>query len=299
MDKAPDLGLPFFYRVILPGAIVTLLATPVFRPLLTGFGIDAKDQAPYLVAIGIFIGFILSLLDEPIYEVLEGRTGWPKWLAKWRQRRWQTLVDEKYKLQDRLAEDNPDYAECWAVLRQFPVDASTDTPIAAMPSRIGNVIASYEQYPLLRYKMDDVFYWPRLWLLLDNDARNAIDNQWASVDAILYTGVGVATLGALYFLLGLISFPAALFRQGGSISGVGRPLVEVVVGVALLSLFFVCIRIAVPGLLSAGENYKSVFDLYRSKLTFKEPTKHEQEIWRRTAMALQYGTDDDEPTTRR
>src|SRR5205807_7275019 len=35
------------------------LATPLFRPLLTGFGIDAKDQAPYLVAIGIFIGFIL------------------------------------------------------------------------------------------------------------------------------------------------------------------------------------------------------------------------------------------------
>src|SRR5260370_17941131 len=110
--------------------------------------------------------------------------------------------------QKELAQQDPEYKECWYLLRQFPVDANGD-PTALQPSRIGNVIIAYEQYPKVRYGMDSVFYWPRLWLLIDKDVREEVDNPWAAVDSILYAGFGAAGVAVLHAIMPL-SFGLAI-----------------------------------------------------------------------------------------
>jgi hypothetical protein len=288
MDKAPNFGLPFFYRIVLPGTIVTVAGLPLLSALLSTLGIASKDQTGYLVGIGVVIGFALSLLDDPIYQLLEGRRGWPRWLATWRTRRWVDLVESKYRQQETLKEGQPEYDECWYLLRQFPVDKQGN-PTVTRPSRIGNVIASYEQYSLLRYGMDDVFYWPRLWLLLDKDARTEIDEPWAAVDAILYTGCGVAAVGIGYLMLGGISLAWSLIGLSGPLARNGLWPYALAAAPALIAVFFLCLRIALPGLVANAERYKSVFDLYRSKLDLQQPTEKERKRWRRLAVRLQYG----------
>ena len=288
MDRALNFGLPFFYRIVMPGTIVTVVALPMLSAVLSTVGIGNKDQAGYLVGIGVLVGFTLSLLDNPIYQLLEGRTGWPRWLVDWRMKHWADLVRTKFDEQAVLAETDPAYGECWFLLRQFPVDEHGN-PMVKRPSRIGNVIASYEQYPLLRYGMDDVFYWPRLWFVLDQDARNEIDEPWAAVDAILYTGTGVALVGILYILLAAISAVTALIGSAGPITDVARWMSAIAGGAALLAVFALCVRVSIPEVVANGERYKSVFDLYRSKLNIQPPTDPERDRWRELTIRLQYG----------
>jgi hypothetical protein len=288
MDKTPDLGLPFFYRVILPGTVVTIAAFPLFSALLSSLGVEGKDQAPYLIGIGIVLGFVLSLLDDPIYQILEGRTAWPRWLASWRSTRWKDLVRAKMVRQDGLNEEDSEYRECWYLLRQFPVDAQGN-PTVTQPSRIGNVIAAYEQYPEIRYGMDSVFYWPRLWLLVDKDIREEIDNPWAAVDAILYAGFGVAVVGITYIALGVVTLIGTAIGVPGI--AIGESAWFVVAGLALLLGFLACIQISVPGLVANGETFKSVFDLYRAKLILNPATAEEKEAWTNVRDQLQYGVD--------
>ena|SRR5712691_240751 len=200
MDKAPDFGLPFFYRVVLPGAIVTVAGLPMLSAILSSFRVAGKDQTPYLVGIAVFFGFLLSLLDDPIYQLIEGRAGWPRWLSQWRQQRWKRIVSRIYKRQAELDQNSPERAECWYLLRQFPIDAE-GKPTATRPTRIGNAMAAYEDYAYSRYGMDDTFYWPRLWLVLDKDARSEVDIPWAAVDAILYAALGVGGVAIAYVAL--------------------------------------------------------------------------------------------------
>ena len=71
------------------------------------------------------------------------------------------------------------YDELWSEIRQFPADEH-DHYIATRPTKMGNILASYEDYPDSRYGMDSVFYWHRLWLIVDKDTREEIDRTWAS-----------------------------------------------------------------------------------------------------------------------
>jgi hypothetical protein len=286
MDKAPDLGLPFFYRVILPGSFLTVVTLPIIGPILTSLSIVGKDQTPYLIGIGIGLGFIVSLLDTPIYQILEGRRGWPKWLSQLRMQRWSELVRKQYAIQDSLAEDDPRYGECWYLLRQFPVGPDGN-PTVTMPSRIGNVIAAYEQYPELRYGMDSVFYWPRLWLVLEKDVRDEIDNPWAGVDAVLYSGFGAGVVGVLYLLIAAIT--GAAWALGYSALTAAVPIFWLAISIAMFVVYFACLRIAVPSLVRIGENFKGAFDLYRSKLHLEPPTTAETQRWEQLSTTLQYG----------
>jgi len=292
MGKTPDFGLPFFYRVILPGTVVTISAFPLLSPFLSNLGIGGKDQTPYLIGISVAFGFVLSLFGDPIYQLLEGRFGWPHWLVAWRTKRWTKLVEVKMARQKELDQQDPEYKECWYLLRQFPVDANGD-PTALQPSRIGNVISAYEQYPKVRYGMDSVFYWPRLWLLIDKDVREEIDSPWAAVDSILYAGFGAAVVGVLYAILA-VSFGlgiAAGLPGFSSVAAVGL----LIAGLVLVYVFLLCIQLSVPGLVANGENFKSVFDLYRSKLTLSAASDQEKQDWLRLGNQLQYGVDEGGP----
>jgi len=125
---------------VLPGAIATVAGLPMLSAILSSFRVAGKDQTPYLVGIAIVFGFLLSLLDDPIYQRIEGRAGWPRWQSRWRQQRWKGIVSRIYKRQGELDQNSPERAELWYLLRQFPIDAE-GKPTATRPTRIGNAMA--------------------------------------------------------------------------------------------------------------------------------------------------------------
>ena len=196
-----NFGLPFFLRVLLPGAVAAVAALPLLGPPL-GWGLrELGLQADFagvvlLSVLTLGLGLVLWTLDDPIYELYEGRR-WPRFLSEPLRGGCQSSVDQLLRrfesVEPETAEGEAENSEIWAELRQFPVGPDNQ-PVALRPTKVGNILMAYEQYPERRYGMDAVFYWPRLVLMLDRDAREEIDRNWATADGWMH--VAAATLGA-------------------------------------------------------------------------------------------------------
>src|SRR5262249_7381236 len=95
-------------------------AYPLLKPLLGWADIKPSDTNLVLAAIALVIGVGVAFLDDPIYQIVEGRMWWPSWLAVRRTRKWKRHVARLYSKAQDL--EDPRRAEYWYELRQFPVD---------------------------------------------------------------------------------------------------------------------------------------------------------------------------------
>src|SRR5205823_11752450 len=121
MAKLPDLGLPFFYRVVIPGALLVLVAGPVLVRLFAFAGIvDSTAQTTAAAVLAALVGFALSALDDPIYEFYEGRRWWPARLGSWATKRLARHIAKRLRAADHAKD--ADYDELWSELRQYPLD---------------------------------------------------------------------------------------------------------------------------------------------------------------------------------
>lgn len=272
-----DLSLKFVFRILIPGLFIALGLLPLLEWVLEGLNAGAYKEVVF-VALSLLTGYLLFLLDMPIYMAYEGRR-WPKFLREYFVQREARRLEGLMKIHKRYWKSDPqisveDYAEAWVDLRQFPLDPM-GWPQARYPTRLGNLITSFEEYALLRYGLNAVFLWPRLWIKLDKDLREEIDGQQAIADSCIYTSA------ALYFT-GLAFLVYSALRIAG-IAGVGgidsQPLIVLLV-IAFVSLIGGrgMYRISIHTQANFGEYFKSVFDQYRQEFNFDDVIKWVAEI---------------------
>ena len=304
MSIAKDLsfGLPFFYRVVLPGALLAAAAAPLAKRLLELLNIQGTETEPWLAAgLAVLIGFVLSVLDDPIYQFYEGRQGWPSWLASRLTQRWRRHVAslQVQAAAARRRNDTAAYNELWYELRQFPSE-DDETYTATRPTKMGNILASYEDYPKRRYGMDSVFYWYRLWLHVDKDVREEVDRTWAATDALIYLAAGSAAIGVIYLVVAAWSAIAAALAWPGLVLSDTEAIPYAIWGGLLLLLSYLPYRLSISGHLQNGELYKSLFDLYHLKLKTElaAGAPEERSQWRAIWAALQYGIEPPAPHPR-
>lgn len=77
----------------------------------------------------------------------------------------------------RTAEQRAEYVRLDAELARYPVD-----PRHLLPFRLGNVLRAAEEYPQVRYGLVTGVCWPRLWLLLPQEARDALAESRERLD---------------------------------------------------------------------------------------------------------------------
>ncbi|CAM5322915.1 hypothetical protein [Streptomyces avidinii] len=75
------------------------------------------------------------------------------------------------------------------------------------PTRLGNVLRSAEQYPQVRYSMDAVVVWPRLYQILPDPMTATLAAARADLDA----GLGLSVLCLLFGVVGAVE---VLWEQG-------------------------------------------------------------------------------------
>jgi hypothetical protein len=145
-----------------------------------------------------------------------------------------------------------------------------------MPTRFGNILKSAEQYPLLRYNLDAVIQWPRLYQVLPADFRTNLASAKTALDVglvvALLSGVFAMVTGAyIVFENGPIWLFLACWVGGGVL--------------ALLAYGSACSNATVY-----AEYMRVAFDLYRhdifKTLRLKAPTNllEEEAIWRELDM---------------
>lgn len=267
-------SLSLFFRLLLPGFIVSIALYPAIYTL---FGLlKAHITAENIIIISTVIcGWFFVVCDMHVYILLEGRRYWPQLLLnlfiKHERQRLEkinnafnkAINDKNYRL----------YEELSAELRRFPIDEDTGNFVADFPTRLGNLLAAYEQYPKTRYGMDSIFYWNRIWLVIDKDTRTMIDDQAAVADSVVY-------VTAAFFIDGLIALLYILLKwlvQFNPLFLPGTNILFLLVFILPIIGYF-CYRFSLHLHAGYGEIFKSCFDIYRDKVNVDEVVDYIAEL---------------------
>ena len=251
-----DLGVKLLLRLVIPGFLITLGLLPAAQTLLERQGWHVTTEYTLVISV-MLMGWIVLALDIPIYMLFEGRRGWPSFLRSIfvgrEQKRLQEIINDQAKYQTR---DRPKYLEASFEKRKFPISEQGDY-FAKYPTRLGNCIAAYESYPSLRYGMDSVFYWYRIWISLDKDLKEDIDNRSALADSAVYSSFALFFSSTCWFIYAIVSWykPAALNHLPSSQTSWG--IVALSLGAAY-AIYHLSVHIH----FRFGEIFKSVFDKF-------------------------------------
>jgi hypothetical protein len=285
----PIVRFPILMRVVLPGALATVISysfTGLRTDLLFAELKDVWRELILVVVMPFIFGAVISALSGEMYKLYEGRTLWPQKVFDFIRTRQESRVEKLLSAAKKAKEAKRElqYDEIWHRLRMYPMSQEGE-PYASHPTLLGNILAGYEDYPSSRYGMDSVFYWPRLWLELDKEKKEEIDGGWSIADGFL-------SLSAVSFLGGMLWILAAVMRA----LSVPLPYLPLSTclgtafgGAVLLVSGYVMYRASLPFHRRNGETFKAVFDLYRNKITAMtsfgpaEVTK-----WQGTWSYLQY-----------
>lgn len=257
-------SLKFAFRLLLPGFIVTLGVFPIIHTILKQLDLTINSEFAFFLSVIIF-GWMFVIFDMPIYMAFEGRRYWFNFLRKlfisFEESRLKNLEKQYQKFQNL---DRTKYLEISVKLRCFPIDENGNF-CAKFPTKIGNLIASYESYPKERYGIDSVFYWYRIWLKLDQDLREEIDNQQALADSTLYTVSALHICGILCLIYALLK---VINIQFITVLPNARLLLMLAILAFLASYIIYTVSLHIHA--TFGEIYKSVFDNYKDKFPIKD-----------------------------
>ncbi len=253
-------SLKFVFRLLLPGFITALGLAPALQLILQRLSVKFPVEWAFLLAC-VVLGWIFVILDMQIYMVFEGRRFWPRFLKRF-------LVSQERKrlrhlksiVRDSQIEDRERYLEASVELRRFPMDEQGDYTAKA-PTRLGNLILAYESYPLRLYGMDSVFYWPRIWLLLDDNQRKEIDDQQAIADSVVYSAAALFLDGVVCFFY--LIYTQAADGQSGVLPGSGS---LAIIAAACFIIGYLIYRISLQVQATFGETFKAVFDDFRDRI---------------------------------
>jgi len=204
-DKVTSLFDSRFVLALLLPVFAFAAGTAALAATMTGWhqadtwwaGLDAARQVALGVAAAaavVVLAIIIGTQVVAMTRVLEGY--WPsRWvnatlgrLGRWRER--------KRRASLAAAADTSDLAALRSYLA-FPPDGEP------LPTRLGNALLAAESYPgdEQRWGIDAVFWWPRLYLILPDSARDQVDNARASLDQLVVLTMLSAAFGVVSLAL--------------------------------------------------------------------------------------------------
>ena len=262
-------SLKFAFRLLLPGFIISLGFFPLLQTILNQIKLTTTHEVAFFLSVVIF-GWMFVIFDMPIYMAFEGRRYWPKPL--WNYFKHLEEIRLRKVIQDTRSLDVTKYLESSVEIRRFPMDEDGNYCVK-FPTRIGNLIAAYETYSKRSYGMDSIFYWYRIWLTLDKEVREEIDNQQALADSTIYV---IAALNICGLLCTIYAFLQMINNQLITV----LPNRYLLLGLAILVFIgsYILYRFSLHIHATFGEIFKSVFDNYRKNISVDDIITEVSEI---------------------
>ncbi|HEX9945044.1 MAG TPA: hypothetical protein VGG03_23795 [Thermoanaerobaculia bacterium] len=262
---------------LLPVVVFVLLVLVLVMPQIPSTvpvvhwvqGLDSEWKLAAVTLAVVLLTALLHNLNGPVIRFYEGypwcdssvgrrrirahRQRMVSMLAQWRGL-WTLLRDDE-------AGRHPEYEKAvdhWNDLGRALNTQYPDEPGAVLPTRLGNVIRSFESYPWRQYKMRAITLWPRLVARLDAAYAPQIDDAKSSVDFMLNGSLLCGVLAVLVAVVHL-AFPVDLSSA--------RVFVPLLLQVTLFGgLAYGFYLAAIPRAQSWGIAVKGAFDLFRGDL---------------------------------
>jgi hypothetical protein len=263
-----EFGTKFIFRLVLPGLTLALLTLQPMAAIIAVLGWQVTQEV-LVGVLAVVYGWLIVIADMHIYIWFEGRRYWPGLLRRcfcWDE--FARLValrksvrrnrPRNWRKNTKSPADERAYREASVELRRFPIDEATGKYTAPYPTRLGNLITAYEEYPNRIYGLDVAFYWPRLWIVLPADVREELDAMQALADSTVYMSFVLYVGGAVNLIGWLISpvFAVTEYRDpmlgiiGGSCVGVG----------------YILYHVSLHLHAQYGEFFKATFDVHACKI---------------------------------
>ena len=117
-------------------------------------------------------GTVMQWLQTPVIRLAEGY--WPLRFCLARQlKKGLNSKEEQWEKLDsrenRTAEEQAELVRLDMILSRHPLDKRL-----LMPTTLGNMLRSAEEYPRVRYGLDTIVCWPRMWLLMPNETLEVL-----------------------------------------------------------------------------------------------------------------------------
>jgi hypothetical protein len=265
-----DFSIKLIFRLVLPGFLLSLGFFPLLNIVLRMNGWADKGEYAFITLI-ILLGWAITISDMRIYMLFEGRRYWPLPIRRLSQR----LEEWRLERAERDAEDDDDRisTEAYVDLQNFPMTEAGDYTVKA-PSRLGNLLKATEDYSKRRHGASSIFYWYRIWLKLDKDTREEIDNSQALADSTLYASFALLLSAGLWLLYLLAKYLiVVVLANATSLSRhlqydltlidqfLPRKGTALLIAVVFLLTSYVIYRLSLRLHAQFGELFKSVFDL--------------------------------------
>ena len=163
------------------------------------------------------------------------------------------------------------------------LDREFATEVTVQPTRLGNIIESYNEYSFKRYGMEGEVFWPRLRQVAKGDLPPLLDDRKIVLDFALTS----ATLSLLLTLAAGVAGPWLWHDAPFWVSAV-------LVGIVLTVMFY---WLGVIVARQFGELVRTAYDLFRWDLLLglrlKVPEQlalsEERKLWERVSQWIVYG----------
>lgn len=261
-------------------------------------GLDNEWRLVTLSLVVLLLTALLYNLNGPIIRFYEGYPWKDSILGSWRQKvhreRFVRARDRWLGLRRLLAqptaktETRHKHAfDFWNSLgrelnSRYPSDAE-----AVLPTELGNVIRSFEDYPQRQYGLEAITLWPRLIAKIDERYAAQIDDAKSSLDFMLNSSLLCGLLAALFAAVRLY-YPVGLVETSDWVPAA-------LVLVALLAAAYLLYQSSIPRAKAWGTMVKGAFDLYRWDLLealgpWEKPGSREgeAELWDKVSGLLIY-----------
>jgi hypothetical protein len=261
-----------FRRVVLPGIVLSgglhPFVSPYFPAISQLYGIGSTSL---IVAEILVLGLVVSSGVQWIYYVYEGfRLPWLTSFA-WKINHARVEAYQRRSQQIRAGRDfealSPSEQEqvtrLYEFLCDFPVETTKDgltRHYAERPTRLGNIIATYELYADTRYGIDGTFFWDHLLNLTADSSRKAFDDAYAFAESLVLASFAGAVVMVSH-LVALVGFGIGLWNSSlivirTSLSP-STSVWTVLVGLVIWLGFY---QVSLPAHRDAGASFRAIVD---------------------------------------
>lgn len=203
-DIPTSFGAATFMRNFLPGFLFLIILSYTFFPSILIIKnifnlLDTINKLLIWTILGFVFGLIISSLDFAIYKLLSGYNIFHPRLQCVYTKLNDREITKYIKLIDTLTvsrkemEIDPQNDQaydlnirCSNKLKMYPFDKDKKYYYPQTWTRLGNIIAEYENYSKVCYGMSFNVFWQRLWYLLSKDVQDDISERGAKADFFSY-----------------------------------------------------------------------------------------------------------------